>query len=55
VAVVPLAVPRLEWLSNEIIKASQTENEKVPVVEGNVLYSLNIRGILPHCALGEKH
>lgn len=25
---------RLEWLFNEIIKASQTENEIAPVVEG---------------------
>lgn len=49
---VPQALPQLEWLSNETIKASQTENEEAPVVEGNVVYSLNMGGILPHGVLG---
>lgn len=32
-------LPRPEWSSNEIIKASQTENEKAPVVQRNLVYS----------------
>lgn len=48
-------LPRLEWSSNEIIKASQTENEKAPVVQGNLVFSPpNTRGIVPHGALEGK-
>lgn len=45
----------LKWPSNEIIKAGQTEREEAPVVQRNVVWSPNARGMLPFGALGENH